>query len=706
MPARPLLGALAGAKGIETTYVDVSGRTVPTSDRTREAILHAMGVDASSEALAGQALDRLRRTRAETPIDPAYVISSPGRSKARLGVRVPAGRRVDWSATLVTEDGERRELSGRTVVRDGQARVTFGELPAPGYHRLEVRLAAGDWRGGGTTALIVVPPSCFPVTAALGSARGFGVWANLYAVRTERDWGIGDVGSLHALVEWAGGAGADFVGVNPLHALFDRGTEISPYSPVSRLYRNPVYVDVAAVPEFGAAPGQIPPELASALSDPRAARQVDYPSVLLHKLGILRLLHAEFVRRERTAPTERGRAFARYVAEQGTPLRDYATFMALDETVTAAAGPTWWRRWPAGFRSPDAPGMDAVRSEHAEAIEFHCFVQFELDRQLAAVADAARAAGMRIGLYQDLAVGSSSGGSDAWSHGELFRLGATIGAPPDPFSASGQNWGLPPIDPAELAARGFDYWIRLVRNAMRHAGALRIDHAMGVGRLFWIPEGSTASDGAYVRYPERELLGILALESHRARAVVVGEDLGTVPAGFGRTLARYQILSSRVLYFERTRRGAFRASSAYSPRALVTTTTHDHPPLRSFWEGEDIEIGIAIGRIAATDGTAARKYRARERANLVRRLREEGLLAEADPEYETLLVAVHQFLSRTPSPLFGAGLEDLAAETAPVNIPGIGPERYPTWSRRLGRTLESLVADPTVNAALAAARRA
>jgi 4-alpha-glucanotransferase len=355
---------------------------------------------------------------------------------------------------------------------------------------------------------------------------------------------------------------------------------------------------------------------------------------------------------------------------------DYATFLALEGhfALPQSKGPDE-NDWPPAYRNPDSPEVEAFRHTHYREIEFHIYVQFELDRQLAAVAAQARRAGMPLGLYHDLAIGSAADGSDAWAFGNLFVKGVEVGAPPDPYSDVGQTWGFPPVDPRRLTATRYDYWIRLLRNAMAHAGMLRIDHVMGLFRQFWVPDGAPATEGAYVQYPAEDLLGILALESRRHNTVIVGEDLGTVPPEVPPTLAQWGILSTRVMYFERDHEGRFNPSDFYSPRALVTATNHDHPPLAGFRTGRDLEIRHDLGLIRSEQELEeAREQRARACMLLQERLRAEGISFDdvEDPD-EALCRAVHAFLARTPSPLVGVSLDDLAGETDPVNVPG--------WSR-------------------------
>jgi 4-alpha-glucanotransferase len=704
---RPALRALADRLGILPSYVDLTGIERPTSDHNFEAIAAAMGYDASSEAAARAALERFERAERERPVDRAVVVVGGELASPVVTLRLPEGARgrIAWEAELATERGERWRAAGAAAARDGALRVRLPGLAEHGYHTLRLRLALPGGPRDAVTTLIAAPDTCWSVGEALGERRAFGLWCNLYAVRSGTNWGVGDLGDLRHLARWAGRAGAEFFGVNPLHATWNRGHDISPYSPVSRLWRNAVYLDVTAVPELADAP-----EARAVMDEPgfrseqealRASELVEYERVMALKRRVLEPLHRAFRERHGAATTKRGRDYAAWVEGKGKVLLDFAVFMAIDERVTREHGrPVWWREWPEPLRDPRGDGVARFRREHADEVDFWCWLQFELDRQLGEAAREAREAGMAIGLYQDLAVGSSGGGSDAWSFGELFCGGATIGAPPDPFAEQGQDWGFPPLDPNRLAADGFRYWIHLVRSTMRHAGALRIDHAFGLRRLFWIPTGRTALEGAYVRYPERELLAILALESRRHRALVVAEDLGTEPPGFASLLERWGVLSSRLLFFE-WEDGGFKPAARYSPRALVTTTTHDHTPLATWWGGDDIAIRDGLGVLGRTAGEAWRE-RARAKAALRERLAREGGLAmgDAEPGYPDVLEAAHRFLASTPAPLLGLSLEDLTAERSPVNVPGVGPDKYPVWRRRLGLSLEQIERDATVRRGL------
>jgi 4-alpha-glucanotransferase len=701
MAFRPHLRALAEQSGIVSSYRDQAGRPRSTSDDTRAALLAAMGIDVPDEPAARAALAVLRAQRGD--LSPVRVADRRAARVVRLG---PASRAVQsWTVEVECEDGATLRVAGRRRAA-ASLRITLPALPL-GYHRLRLLTRRGDGREQNAEQwLIVVPPHCVTVPAGGAGRRVFGLLTNLYTVRSAQNWGVGDCSDLRRLVRWAGVIGAAFVGVNPLHALANRGDHISPYSPLTRLFRNPLYLDATAAPEWRALSVDQRTRFggAAALARWRRADRLDYAAVAAHKQAAIGALHRVFVRDHAARETARGRAYRAYVAAQGEPLAVFATFLALAEHF-ASSGAVSWRDWPRAYRDPASAAVRAFAAAHPAAVDRHRYVQFELDRQLATVADEARDRALPIGIYQDLALGSSRDGSDVWAYRDVFLERASIGAPPDDYSRSGQNWQLPPLDPRALRASGYAYWVRLLRSALRHAGALRIDHVMGLFRQYWIPAGAEATDGAYVRFPSADLLGILALESHRAGAIIIGEDLGTVPRGLPRTLRQWGILSTRVLYFERTRRGGFRPARTYPRQALVGANTHDLIPLAGYWSGRDIALRAEMGLLS--DPAAAQAERARDRAALVRRLRRDRFLPAGGghPDELSMRAAVHAFLATTPSALLGISLDDCSGEELPVNQPGAPLDVYPSWSRRMQMSVERLTTDRGVARTLAGVRR-
>jgi 4-alpha-glucanotransferase len=709
MRGRPQLRALAERAGILASFRATDGATRVASEATTVALLAAMGVDGSSEAAAGAALEDWRARDAARVLEPVEVTPVDDAAARRVRVRLSPGgpRPTTWRLTLRDETGSETRAEGRVAPRGSRFALSLPVQPGAGYYEIRVTLEDGPEPREAHQRRIVVPRRCAEIPALFGDAPAFGLTANLYTLRSQRNWGVGDLGDLSELLRFAAGSGAAFVGVSPLHFLWNRGQDVSPYAPASRLYRNPIYLDVERIPELveceAARARLAEPAARARLEAARQAECVDYDGIAALKREILEPLHRTFAAHHRDRPTPRGRAYARYLGKQGDALRDFATFLALTERLPAAQGRDW-RQWPHAYRDPRSAEVERFRQEQADCVDFHRYVQFELDRQLEACAHSGAEVGRSVGLLQDLALGSTSEGTDGWMFPEITAPGVRIGAPPDSFNADGQEWGLPALDPHRMRERGYDYWIRLLQASCSHARALRIDHAMALTRLYWIPPGHSPRDGAYVRYPMGDLLGILALESQRHGTAVIGEDLGTVPRGFASQLARAGILSWRVLYFERSGQ-SFRPARAYSRRALATANTHDLPPLAGFAQGRDLELRRRIGAIPSASALAeARAERIATCRALARRLAREGILEERDalPPAPELCSAVNAFLCRTPAPLVGISLDDLAGETEPVNLPGIPAERFPSWRRRMSLAIESLRSDPGVQQGLRA----
>lgn len=703
---RPRLARLADRLGIVPAYFDLEGRERRASAATQEALCAAMGSACSSEAEAETSLEALDAAARARVIEPVRVWREHACGAPGLRAILPASfEPLDAELELACEDGGTWRGPLRVPAGDG---CTSAELALPvrvptGVHALRLQLRGRGERRTFEQTLIVAPRTALLAREALGDARALGLWASLYTLRSRRGFGFGDFTDLAQLQRSAAELGADFVAINPLHALYGRGDAIAPYSPKSRIWQNVLYLDVEAVPELAECDVARARLAAAPLARLRDASQLDYAAVLDAKLDVLRALHACFTRRERERPSERGRAFGSFRAQAGRALEDFATFEALQ----AELGEPDWRRWPEHFRDPRCAAVGAFAASHASELDFHAWLQFELDAQLERAARAGREAGLALGLVKDLAIGSAPDSADAWANPRLFAHGATLGAPPDAYAADGQDWGLPPLVPERQREQGYAYLRRVLRGAFRSAGALRIDHVMGLARLFWIPAGRPGSEGAYVRQPKDELFGILALESRNAGALVIGEDLGTVPPELGPELASWGILSTRVLCFER-HGPRYRASRDYPARALVLATTHDLPPLAGYLAGRDLELRQALDASGLASALPqAKAARAEEREALLATLRDEGDLpaTAANVDDASLGAAVNAHLGRTPARLVAIGLDDLAGETEPLNLPGVPVERHRSWSRRMQRALEDIAGDPRVRAQLASADR-
>jgi 4-alpha-glucanotransferase len=538
----------------------------------------------------------------------------------------------------------------------------------------------------------------------IGIGRGWGVTCQAYGLRSSRNAGVGDLEDVALLAERLAAQGADFLGLSPLHALFPEAPErCSPYSPSSRRWFNELYiaVDVAAG-ELGLA--AVEPGGAERL---RAAAEIDWPAVAKHKTAALERLWGHFrqLHLRQAAETTFGRDFRRWRQTGGRELERFCRFQALAATAAQEAGrPVPFFDWPAGWRSPDDAAVHRFAQERAESVEQRAFLQWLIDRQLAAAQRRARAAGMRIGLYADLAVGVVPDGADAWADQASMVAGASVGAPPDPLGPLGQNWNVVAAAPAALLGTDAGPLRATLRAVMRHAGAVRIDHALGLMRLFLIPPGGTAADGTYVRYPFGRLLTAVAEESRRAGCVVVGEDLGTVPDGFRPRMLDAGLLGYRVVWFEREWPDPrFRPPEHYPDQALATISTHDLPTVRGFFAAQDIAWRHRLGHIPGPDALRVEhETRARDVWLLSEQLGWQGLPADpADPAQRA--VSLHRYLARTSSWLAAMQLEDLADELEQANLPGTIDE-HPNWRRRLSRAYDEVLASDHAARIMAAMR--
>jgi len=692
------LDRLADLYGIEPHYFDIWGHRHDTTPETKAAMLKALGLRTGSAAEISESLHATLQRQWRRPLPPTIVATSGETIPATLTLRADvAGSAITWSVS--TEMGT--ELGGSVVPHeldlmestelDGicfeRRRLSLPPVDESGYHTLHVVIEGEP----ATCRLIVCPSRCYSVADAVGEDRLWGLSLQLYGLRSDRDWGIGDFSDLARFATAASGFGASLIGVNPLHALFPtEPRHASPYSPSSREALNPLYIDVDRI----LAAADCPP--ARELVDDRAfaerregARRselVDYPTVSQLKLSVLEQAHACFRERELSAEdSAEAIAFRDFQKSRGMPLRRHALFETLHEHFYRGGDGVWsWRDWPEPYRNVDSPEVKAFEAAHLPRVEFYEYLQWQAERQLEDAQRRALESGMRVGLYCDLAVAVHPDGQTAWSFPETLISDVSVGAPPDELGPEGQNWGLAPLDPIGLQETAFAVFISDLRANMRHAGAVRIDHVMGLQRLFWIPRGMRGTDGAYVRYPFHDLLRIIALESQRNRCIVIGEDLGTVAEGFRDALQAAGILAYRVLLFERRDDGSFKRPEDYPAEALVTASTHDLPTVAGFHAGRDIDWRQQLGHYP--DGAAAAEART-ERAG-VRRLLDEALGSEAasgsDPH-----AAPHLYLASTPSRILIVQTEDLLGELEQPNLPGTHDE-HPNWRRKLSVPLSEI----------------
>ncbi|MDH5212431.1 MAG: 4-alpha-glucanotransferase, partial [Betaproteobacteria bacterium] len=657
--AREALERRAARCRIATHYHDIWGKPHTASDATLAALLAEFEPEAESVAAMPLA---------------AAIEARAARWSVPLGV---AGEALTLRWRVLEEGGATHEGEARCAPPEFRLELAL-PLP-PGYHRLSIEGLAGE------TLLIAAPPRCYRPPALADGGRVWGLAVQLYALRSERNWGIGDFGDLAKLVELAAERGVGIIGLNPLHALFPHNpAHASPYSPSSRLQLNVLYVDVEAIEDFReceAAQRRVrSAEFQARLAQLREAPLVDYAGVAAAKFEILELLYAHFRKRGPSA------AFRDFQRKSGKALRLHAAYEALQAHFHAQAPTTWgWPVWPEAFRDHDSPDVTRFAQEHLERIEYYEYLQWQAERQLAQVGERCRARGLAVGLYLDLAVSVDRAGSDTWTQQECYALGASVGAPPDEFNPNGQNWGLPPLRPDRLRAQGYRLFIETLRENMRDAGALRIDHVMGLMRLFWIPAEKSAADGTYVSYALDEMMAIVALESERQRCMVIGEDLGTVAEEMRAALQRYAVLSYRLLYFERGDGGVFKASAEYPRDALVAVSTHDLATLAGWWIGRDLRLRLELG-LFPDEGVFEKQLidRAQERVRLMLALQHAGLLPPGHAPDVTgsqtltpaLAEAVHAFVAAAPSRVMMVQLEDVIGATEQANMPGT-TEQHP-----------------------------
>jgi 4-alpha-glucanotransferase len=720
---RTLIERMAALRGLGDAYHDYRGELKVFSLETKIAVLRAMGCavdDASALAAACGELESARWREFLPPLAAARA--------ARIGIDINVTAR-DFGSTLVwsviLEDGSRRD--GATSTADcrelwrGEVQGSWitrrrFELPVdlpPGYHEFKATVAGG---ASHRCVLIISPPRCHQPAAILAGRRLWGIAVQLYTLRSRQNWGIGDFSDLQLLIRWAASCGAGFVGLNPLHALAPADpARSSPYSASSRHFLNVLYIAVAAVPEFGecaaASNRMAEPQIASRLRELRAQSHVDYRGVADLKFEILALLYQDFRDRHLARSSGRGLKFRAFAAAQGAALETHARFDALDRYFRATLGvASGWSNWPEEFRDVNGDAARRFAVEHPAEVEFYVYLQWLAHEQLAGAQALTRELGMPIGLYGDYAVGANPSGSETWMDPASFALAAEIGAPPDPLALKGQGWGIPPQDPTAMQQQRLQGFVHLIRANMRYYGALRLDHVMSLFRLWWVPQGCSPTEGAYVHYPLQQLLTALTLESARNHCLVVGEDLGIVPDEIRQSMPEFGLYHYKVLLFEKID-GRFRRPDEYLKDALATPATHDMPTLRSYWEGRDIELRRRLNLYPSAEiENRVAEERARDRERLLAALREQGLnppqpSTPLEPFTAELAQALQLYLARSPTVMVALQIEDLLGLVDPVNVPGTHHE-YPNWQRKLDADIEEIAARSDIAAQLAEINRA
>jgi 4-alpha-glucanotransferase len=678
--AADTIRALARSAGIAVEWVNAAKVPQQVPDTNLVRILGAIGFPCETASQLAESRERIAAIN-NWSAQASFVTTDAGQP-----IRIAADE--DASIGLLElENGETRDVH-LVRVADG---VTLSGIPEPGYHKLHLC--------GRIITLAVAPRRCITAADLVGRPRSWGVAVQLYGLRERGDFGIGNASGLIAFIDAAARAGADAVALSPNHAMFSADpARYGPYSPSSRLFLNPLYADPAIV--FGQERVRAAAQklgLDERVKGLEAQPLIDWAQSTAAKLDLLRGLFDDLW--DDLNASDFGNAFARFRAGGGALLEKHARFEAVHAWQLQQDRSRWdWRSWPKPWQDPDSEELRAFSQAHRREVAFHVFLQWLADASLAAAQTRTRVVGMGIGLISDLAVGMDAGGSHAWSQQTDILVGLNVGAPPDLFNPQGQNWGLTTVAPWALRTTHFAPFLETLRASTRHAGGVRIDHAMGLTRLWLVPEGASPAEGAYLTYPFADLLRLIRLESHRRRAIIIAEDLGTVPEGFQYDLADSGIDGMRVLWFERDDDGAFRPPSTWSVEAAAMTSTHDLPTVAGWWRGADIETRHGLALASRPDGESEEQnQRAADRRLIWEALRSAKVAegSESAASADGVVDAAIRLVAETPSELALVPLEDMLGLVDQPNLPGTITE-HPNWRRRYPGEASSIWDQPEV----------
>ena len=718
-----LIDELSELCGVIPEYWDILGKKHITSVDTKKAMLRAMKIKIDSEKDVLKEINERKWKPWKNFIEPVHVVSvneQPLKVPVYIPIQEGEEKRLSLSWSIESENGKRDEftISGETLTFSDQQWIN-------GIRYIRIDLQDKGNRGIGyyafyveckhpeniftegtnllnkTSRIIVTPDTCY-IPPKLNDRRTWGLSINLYSVRSFRNWGIGDFTDLKEIVRFTADLKGGLVGINPLHALQNtRPFGISPYSPISRLYKNFIYLDIEKIPEVSES------EEAQRImkSDPfqeeiarlRKRKLIDYGKITILKKEILRHAFNLFYEKHYIQDTERAQDFKRYLSGEGNSLESFSLFLSLWEHMMKAYRAYTWQQWPVHYHVPNNTVVQEFRRLHEKEILFNSYIQWLIDGQLKEAVKLTRELGMVVGLYNDLAIGSVGGGSDAWNYQDVIG-DAEVGAPPDDFSPNGQSWGFPPVISERLRDTGYELFIQTVRKNMKYGGALRIDHAPGLFRLFWIPYGMSPKEGAYIRCPSEDLLRIIALESVRNKTMVIAEDLGTVAENARETLKRFQMLSYKLFYFERNYPDpSFLTPEKYPDVALCAVTTHDLPTIYGYWKGLDLKMRKKLGMY--TDESLWQRHveeRKRDKKLIISALKSQGIIPDdfsSEPKMTPeLCLAIYRYLAKTPCKLLLVSLDDIIGTLNQQNMPGT-VDSYPNWMQKTTLTLEEMISD-------------
>jgi 4-alpha-glucanotransferase len=726
MKTETMIHELAGLCGILPEYWDIFGKLHTSTVDAKRAMLKAMKLRVESDDDIAREIESRKNRAWMSFVEPALVMSVRAQPlQIPLYIPVYSGDKDNLriSCVIENENGESIEIrlegpdieicEERTIGNAGYIKIVLSDVRErnTGYYTavIECTLNGNLFPDGASvlrkkTKVIITPDTCY-LPSGLEGGKTWGLSVNLYSLRSARSWGIGDFKDLETIAGLVAGKNGDFIGINPLHAIPNTHPYgISPYSPISRLYRNFIYLSIEDIPEV-----KDSDEIRKFING-RSVRKkvkelqksdlVDYDQAGRLKEKILRRAFDLFYERHYNKGTERDNDFKKYFSGEGESLETFATFFVL-RNFFLKKNKYSWQEWPEAYHDPFGPAVKRFKKQHQRDVLYCMYLQWLIDEQLMKVSRHCKESGMKIGLYYDLAIGAIAGGSDVWNYQDIIG-DADVGAPPDDFNPNGQNWGFPPMIPDNLKEHGYKLFIETIRKNMKYGGALRIDHALGLFRLFWIPARMSPVDGAYLLQPVEDLLRIIALESERNKTIVIAEDLGTIDDTFREMLRSFQMLSYRLFYFEKNYPDpSFKLPGHYPPTALCAITTHDLPTVHGYWSGRDIEVKKQLGIYGdleawKNDVTA----RERDKRLILAVLKEQGLVPADFPEdpgsiphmTHELCMAIYRYLAKSPCKLLLVSLDDIIGTLDQQNMPGT-VDSHPNWVQKTPESLDDMLYD-------------
>ncbi|MDO6559849.1 4-alpha-glucanotransferase [Paraglaciecola chathamensis] len=708
-----LIDQLVEHRGIESNYTDAWGKPATIESTVKKKLLNVMGYKVDDQATLEEQVKQGMIKDWLTPLNPVHV--QRNNDALSFFVRLPIELVTDeYTAQITLESGDVQRVTfepieGELVNVNHIDEIEFHEyfisiecnLPL-GYHTLALVV---DDESLSEMRVIIAPDACYQPQTLVDGNKVWGLSVQLYCVRSDHNWGIGDFSDLAYLTAKAAKTGADFIGLNPIHSLYPANPgACSPYGPSSRRWLNFIYIDVTAIDGFHQQSVQAivnQADFKESIDHARAADLVDYPSVTKLKLDALSAVFDWQAQQYLRKNTQQNRSFKAFIEQGGESLQTIAVYDALQEDLASKGKASWgWPVFPEEYADFDSPAVAKFAKANAKRVQFFLWLQWQAALQFEKANKVAQEHKMQIGLYRDLAVGVSEGSAEIWGNKALYCTDASVGAPPDILGPLGQTWGLPPMDPLKLYEQAYQPIIDLFSSNMHATGALRIDHVMALLRLWWVPKGDSAKQGGYVYYPVDDLLAILALESHRNQAMVIGEDLGTVPEEIREKLADNGVYSYRVFFFEQAKDGGFFSPSHYPVQSMSTLTTHDMPTLNGFWHCDDLQLGKTLG-LYPTEEILASLYQSRHdnKQAILDTLHGHGSISEEISRdvnqvgmTKALNFGMQTHMASGSSSLLSLQLEDWLEMDEPVNIPGTFNE-YPNWQRKLSHSLQDIFAN-------------